>query len=396
MTKIKPIPYGRQWINRSDIRAVERVLRSDRITQGPRIQEFEKAFAAYCGAPYAVAVSSGTAGLHLAALAAGFGPGDEVITTPLTFVASANCILYTGATPRFADVDSHTLGLDPGKARAAITTRTRGAVSVDFAGQPCVLGPKKKFDSNKNFVLIEDACHALGAQVHRNGWWARVGACLDEDMAVFSFHPVKHITTGEGGMVTTRRREWAEKLRLLRSHGIEKSPENFIEPNGSRRPWHYEMKMLGFNYRITDIQCALGLSQLGRIHQIVERRRRIASFYKDKLKNVEFLRLPEELPDRRSSYHLYVLRIDFKALKVSRESVMQFLRKRGILTQVHYIPLTHQPYYAERFGFRKGRFPVTEAYYEEALSIPIFPTLTVSDTRKVVSAVKEIYRTPCH
>lgn len=390
MSKVKAIPYGRQWIDRSDIRAVVRVLRSDRITQGPEIEKFEESFAAYCGAPYAVAVSSGTAGLHLAALAAGWGAGEEVITTPLTFVASANCILYTGALPRFTDIDGRTLGLDTVEVKKSLTARTRGVVSVDFAGQPCVLGSKEKISSRKSFFVIEDACHALGAEVKKNGRWVKVGACLDEDMAVFSFHPVKHITTGEGGMVTTRRLDLAEKLKLLRSHGIEKNAGNFIEPNGRSRPWYYEMTMLGFNYRITDIQCALGLSQLKRIDKIVEHRRQIASFYKEGLKNIPFVRLPEELPDRRSSYHLYVLRIDFKALKISREFMMRFLREKGIMTQVHYIPVTHQPYYAKRFGFRKGQFPVAEAYYEEALSIPIFPTLTISQARKVVSAIGRI------
>lgn len=385
------IPYGKQWVDAADIRAVVRVLKSDRLTQGPNVEKFEEAFARAVSAPYAVAVSSGTAGLHLAALAAGFDRGDEVLTTPLTFVASSNSILYTGATPAFVDIEDRTLGLDPLKAERSVGPKTRGILSVHFAGQPCVLGDKRKFSKKNNFTVIEDASHALGAEVKSSGGWTPVGACAQSDMAVFSFHPVKHITTGEGGMITTRRKELYEKLRLLRTHGIEKDASKFELKDGPHRPWHYEMKLLGFNYRITDIQCALGLSQLKKLGRFVKIRREIAAFYDKSFRNIDFLRIPEVMPDRRSSYHLYPLRIDFKRLDRSRADVMRTLERRGILTQVHYTPVTHQPYYRKRFRTKTADFPVCEKYFSQALSIPLFPAMTVSDTKNIVRGIQSFF-----
>jgi len=384
------IPYGRHSLDASDVRAVVSVLKSSRLTQGPMITRFEEAFAKYCGVPYAVAVSSGTAALHLAGLAAGFKEGDEVVTTPLSFVATANCLLYAGATPVFADIDRETLCLDRVEARAKVNPKTRGLLTVDFAGLPCLLGPQKDFSNNKNFTVIEDACHALGAQVKRAGAWRRVGDCRQSDMVVFSFHPVKHLTTGEGGMITTRRKDFYEKLLRLRSHGIERDPRRFLKTNGSGGPWYYEMQELGFNYRITDIQCALGLSQLKKVDDFVRRRQEIASIYDRSFSHVEALEILGKFPDRISSYHLYVLRFDFNKLGKSRKRVMEELARRGVGTQVHYIPVTSQPYYRKRFGYEPGDFPVTEAYYESAVSIPIYPAMTRDDVKKVVSEVERV------
>ena len=395
MSKRSFIPYGRQRVYPEDIRAVVRVLRSDRLTQGPVVEKFEEAFAKYVGAPYAVSVSSGTGALHLGALAAGFGPGDEIITSPMTFVASANCILYTGATPRFVDIDDVSLGLKMERVCQAVGTATRGIVSVDFAGHPCPLGPKEKLSKRKDFIVIEDACHALGAERLRGSRWVKAGACLEEDMAIFSFHPVKHITTGEGGMVTTRRRDLYEKIRLLRSHGIEKDPKKMKDIGNAGKPWFYEMQELGFNYRMTDFQCALGLSQLKKADAGVRRRREIATYYSGQFSSTHFLKTPYELEGCRSSYHLYSLRLDFKALGRPRERVMAELRQRGIGTQVHYIPVTSQPYYREKFAYPKNAFPAAQAYYEETLSIPLFASLTDADAKKVVSEIKKLGARRC-
>jgi len=378
----KFLPYGTQSIGADDVRAVVRALKSDRLTQGPEVERFEEAFAKFCGAPYAVAVSSGTAGLHLAALTAGLGPGDEAVTTPLTFAATANCVLYAGASPRFADVHDSDLGLDPAAVRKAVTPKTRALLPVHFAGQPNVWGAKRDFSRRPDFMVIEDACHALGAEVRSGNRWERIGSCSAADMAVFSFHPVKHVTTGEGGMVTTRDRKFYDRLRLLRSHGIERERSRFVYP-GEAGAWSYEMQTLGFNYRITDIQCALGLSQLKKAPRFIARRREIASLYRKALSGVPFLSLVPESEGTRSSYHLFPVRIDFRALGLDRSSFMDALKREGIGTQVHYIPVPRQPYY-RKLGFRPQNYPVAERFYSEALSIPMFPAMTDSDVRRVV------------
>ena len=387
------IPYGRQWVTAADIRAVVKVLRSDWLTQGPLVRRFEEAFAKYCGAPYAVAVSSGTAGLHLACLAAGFKKGDEVLTSPMTFAATANAALFVGAEPVFADVEKRFIGPDPSELLKKKTRRTRGILNVHFGGHPSMIGPKKNFSSQNDFYVIEDACHALGAEVQSGGRWKRIGSCDDADMSVFSFHPVKHITTGEGGMIVTRRRDLYEKLLLLRSHGIEKDPARFTDKTGKTRPWHYEMQALGFNYRITDIQCALGLSQLDRLDEMVARRRDIAVFYGRALKDIDHLKLPlEDSGSCRSSYHLFALRIDFKKIRTTRENVMKTLRQKGVGTQVHYIPVVSQPYYKKRYGLSLSDYPECARYYAETLSIPLFPSMTKSDRVRVVRALKDTLR----
>ncbi len=376
------IPYGRQSIDASDVRAVTRVLRSDRLTQGPAVERFEREFADSCGAPYAVAVANGTAGLHLACLAAGFGPGDEVLTSPMTFVATANAVLYAGAKPLFADIDERTLGIDPEFARKSRGKKVRGMVSVDFAGQPWRTAAKNGLEPSKDFFVIEDACHALGASVGKD----KLGSGRHADMTVFSFHPVKHITTGEGGMVTTRRRDLYEKLKLLRTHGIEKDPARFTG-RGERGPWSYEMQALGFNYRITDIQCALGSSQLKKLGRFVEKRRRIAAYYDRRFCRLPGVRTPERIHGTASSYHLYVLRIDFKRLGRMRAEFMRALASRGIGTQVHYIPVTEQPYY-RAMGYKTP--PVCREYYEQALSIPMYPDLKPAEMARVADEIERL------
>jgi perosamine synthetase len=386
------LPYGRQSIGADDIRAVVAVLRSERLTQGPAVERFEEAFARYCGARYAVAVSNGTAGLHLAALAAGFGAGDEVVTTPMTFAATSNSLLYVGATPRFADIHPETRGLDPARAAGLFGPKTKGVVRVHFAGQPDPQAPPKPTRPAAGWTVIDDACHALGAEIRLGGQWKKVGGGKTADMSVFSFHPVKHITTGEGGMITTERKDLYETLCLLRSHGIEKRPSHFVRSSGKREPWHYEMQMLGFNYRITDIQCALGASQLKKSDVFVARRREIAAAYDRQLAGIDGLGLPPKVTDTRSSYHLYAVQIDFARLKKDRAQVMAGLLGRGVGSQVHYIPVYDQPYYAARHAVRKQDFPQTEKYYRQALSLPIYPAMSRSDVARVVKAVGAVMR----
>lgn len=374
------IPYGRQSISEEDIQAVVEVLRSDWLTQGPAVTRFEKAIADYCGAKYAVAVANGTAALHLAALAAGFGPGDEVITAPVTFVASANCIVYAGATPVFADIDPQTYCIDPDQVRRKTTPATRGIIPVHFAGQPCDMAAIHTIAREKNLTVIEDAAHAIGASYQVGGETCRVGSCAHSDMTIFSFHPVKHITTGEGGAITTNSRELYERLCLLRTHGITRDPERLEKNDG---PWYYEQQALGFNYRITDLQCALGLSQLQRLDRFVQRRRAIVAQYEAAFAAHPELIAPYQAESRNSSWHLYVL--GFRSL--DRKSVFEVLRRRGLGVNVHYLPVHLQPYYRDRFGCAAGDCPQAEGYYQRSLTLPLFPDMTDDDVRYVIDTV---------
>lgn len=386
----KFLPYGRQSLDASDRKAVMRVLRSDHLTQGPEVSRFEEAFARKVGASYAVAVSSGTAALHLAWLAAGLKPGEEVITTPITFAATANAVLYAGGVPRFADIEPATRNLDAAAVKKMAGPRTRGVSPVHFAGLPAVTD-RKTLGVSAKAVVVEDACHALGALVRSGGRWTPVGACADSNMTVFSFHPVKHIATGEGGMVTTRDRALYERLRLLRSHGIEKDPAKLIAPASRRGPWYYEMQELGFNYRMTDLQCALGSSQLTKLDRFVEKRRALAGLYNRLLTPFAgLIRIPVEPAHARSSYHLYAVEIDFEKAGMGRAAVMDELRKDGIGSQVHYIPVPEQPYYLRRFGDQSGRLPHAQAYYARALSLPLFPLMTSADVRRVVASLGRV------
>lgn len=372
------LPYGQQWLEEDDIAAVTNVLRSPFITQGPAITEFEEAVARYVGVDYAVAFCNGTAALHAACYAAGIGAGDEVITTPITFVASANCALYMGARPVFVDIDPHTYNLNPDLLGQAITPRTKAIVAVDFTGQPADMDPIRQVADKHGLVVIEDAAHSLGATYKGN----KVGTLAD--MTMFSFHPVKHVTTGEGGVIVTNSSALAEKLRLFRSHGITR--EHVTEEQGG---WYYEMLELGYNYRITDIQAALGLSQMKKLDSFIERRREIAALYNEAFQAVDGLILPYQLPETNSSWHLYMLRFDLTRFHVGRRKIFEALRAENIGVNVHYIPVYLQPYY-RKLGYSSGLCPIAEAWYEEAITLPLFPKMTDEDVNDVIQAVHKI------
>ena len=377
------IPYGRQSINDEDIEAVSEVLKSDWLTTGPKVEEFEKEFAQYVGGKYAVAVSSGTAGLHIACLAAGLRAGDELITTPMTFAASANCALYCGAKPVFADITDDGL-IDPDKVKRKITDKTRIIIPVHYSGLPCAMGVLKKIADEHNLTIIEDACHAVGASHPETG--SKVGSCEFSDMSVFSFHPVKHITTGEGGMVTTNSKELYEKLLILRTHGITKDPDKLKnKPDG---PWYHEMQMLGFNYRITDFQCALGLSQLRRVDGFVAKRREIARRYDEAFEDIDEVDTIGKGREKANAYHLYVIKVKDRKMRLG---LFEHLKKNSIFCQVHYIPVYRHPYY-ESLGYKEGLCPRAEEFYEASISLPIFPALTDKEQARVVSSLKEFFR----
>jgi len=389
------IPYSRQWIEPDDIEAVQAVLRSDWITQGPKVKEFQAGLAKSCGAAGAVAVSSGTAALHLACLAAGVGPGWEVITSPISFVASANCALYCGAVARFVDIEPATYTLDPDKLEAYLSaapalsgSARRVIVPVHFAGHPCRMGDIRRLAERHGAQVIEDAAHALGAKWHdEDGTRHLVGSSSHSVLTTFSFHPVKHITTGEGGAVLSNDAGLLDRVRMLRSHGITQDPARIA---GGEGPWYYEMQALGFNYRITDLQCALGLNQLERLEAFVTRRRWIASQYAEAFRDCPGVVLPRERPGAESSWHLYVLQLRLERLRLSKREIVEALAGRGIRTQVHYIPIPLQPYYRQRFGFKPGDFPLAEDYYRRALSIPLYPAMTDSDVARVIDGVKAV------
>ena len=377
---MKQIPYGHQWICEEDIDAVSSVLRSDWLTQGPMIKKFEDALCKKTGAKYAVAVSSGTAALHIACLAAGIKPGDEVITSPITFVASANCVLYCGAKVLFADIEADTVNIDPEKIAKKITKNTKAIIPVHFAGQPCRMEDIRAIARDKGLTVIEDAAHALGAEYKSGGRWVRVGRCADSDMAVLSFHPVKHITTGEGGAVLTNKADLYEKLCMLRTHGITRAKEKLSD--AEEGGWHYEMQYLGYNYRMTDFQCALGINQLGRIDLFNERRRQIVEKYNRAFGSLKGLRSIVEREDVRSSWHIYVLMVDG-----NRKDIYDKLKNSGVGVNVHYRPVYLQPYY-RKLGFRPGDCPNAEAYYSKAITIPLYPKMTDDDVQYVISQVR--------
>lgn len=384
------IPYGRQSISQDDIQAVVEVLQSDWLTQGPAVERFEKNVADYCGAAHAVAVNSATSALHIACLAAGLGPGDTLWTSPNTFVASANCGLYCGATVDFVDIDPRSYNLSVERLEEKLEQAEREGrlpkvvIPVHFAGQSCDMEAIGNLAERYGFTVIEDASHAIGGRYQGEP----VGDCRYSAMTVFSFHPVKIITTGEGGMILTNNPELKEKLHRLRSHGITRAPELMTsEPHG---PWYYEQIELGFNYRMTDIQAALGVSQMTRLDEFVARRNVLAQRYDAGLTGLPLLP-PWRHPETYCALHLYVIRLDPEKIAKSHCEVFEALRSRGILVNLHYIPVPSQTYY-QRLGFRIGDFPEAERYYREAITLPLYAGLTEADQDRVIDTVREVAR----
>jgi perosamine synthetase len=375
----KLLPYGRQSLDENDIQAVIEVLKSDWLTTGPKVAEFEEAFANWVGAKFAVSFSSGTAALHGAAFAAGLGPGDEAITTPMTFCATANCVLYQQAAPIFADVSPDTLNLDPAEVQKKLSSHTKAIIAVDYAGHPADLDELLRIARANQALLIEDASHALGADYKGT----RVG-CI-ADMTIFSFHPVKHLTTGEGGMVATNDARLAETLRRFRNHGIS-SEARQRQQSGQ---WFYEMVLLGFNYRLPDFACALGLSQLSRVESNLKRRREIAVQYEAAFRNLPQIFMPPERNDVNSAWHLYPIRLRLEALTADRAKVFRALRAENIGVNVHYIPVHRHPYYRGRFSMGES-FPIAEDAYERLISLPMFHSMTVQDVEDVIRAVRKV------
>jgi UDP-4-amino-4,6-dideoxy-N-acetyl-beta-L-altrosamine transaminase len=381
------IPYGRQDISQSDVDAVIQVLRSDFLTQGPMVPRFEQAVAARVGASHAVAVNSATSALHLACLALDLGPGDRLWTVPNTFVASANCGRYCGADVDFVDIDPRTYNLSTSALAAKLEEAQRAGtlpkvlVPVHFAGQSCDMVGIHALAQRHGIRIIEDASHAIGGSYRG----AAIGGCAYSDITVFSFHPVKIITTGEGGMALTNDRELAARMRLLRTHGVTREPDRMEgRDDGS---WYYEQLDLGFNYRMTDFQAALGLSQHNRLDEFVGRRRQIARAYRERLAGLPVI-LPFQHSDTESAFHLYVVQVDSDRTLIARRTVFERLRKAGIGVNVHYIPVHTQPYYRGR-GFRLGQYPEAEEYYSRAISLPIYATLETSAIDRVSAALRE-------
>lgn len=374
------LPYGRQQIDEADTEAIVRILQGDWLTTGPTVSEFEQAFAEFVGVREAVAVSNGTAALHAAMYALNIAPGDEVIVPAMTFAASANCVAFQGGTPIFADVDPETLLLDPAQLESKVTPRTKAIIAVDYAGQSCDYDTLRTIAGRHDLALVDDACHALGG----NYQGRPVGSLAD--LNTFSLHPVKPITTGEGGVITTDDPELAQRMRLFRNHGIT-SDHRQRETQDS---WFYEMIDLGYNYRLTDIQCALGLSQLRKLPQWVIRRQKIAQQY-----DTAFADIPAITPLKRHenvghAYHLYVVRLDLDQLQVDRATIFKALRAEGIGVNVHYIPVHLHPFYHQRFGVGPGNCPTAEAAYEQIISLPIFPKMTQDDINDVITAVRKV------
>lgn len=376
------IYYGRQWISEDDIQAVVDTLRSDLITCGPRVKALETALADYCDAQYAVVCANGTAALHCACIAAGFGPGDEVITTPLTFAASANCVLYCGAKPVFADVEMDTYNISPESIREKITPNTKGIIAVDFTGQSVNHKEIRKICDEYGLIFIEDAAHAIGSLYDGK----KVGSLAD--MTCFSFHPVKTITGGEGGAILTNNIDLYKKLNLTHIHGITHDLDEMISDE-KNNPWYYEQIMLGFNYRMTDFQAALLTSQLSRLDEFKAKRRQICEKYDNEFSGMEELILQKEIPESDSCRHLYIIRINEEKLKCNRREFFDALSEENIQCQIHYIPVYWFPYY-QKLGYKKGLCPNAEKIYEGIMSIPLYPKMTDEDINDVITAIKKV------
>ena len=389
----KIIPYGRHYIDNEDIEAVENVLRYKNLTQGDEVEKFEKAVAKYVGAKYAVAISSWTSGLHLANLAIGIKEGDEVITSPITFVASSNSVIYCGAKPIFSDIDKNTINICPEELEKTINNNSniKAIIPIHYSGLSCDMESISQIARKYGLSIIEDAAHALGAK-HHDG--SMVGSCKYSDMAGFSFHPVKSIAAGEGGMITTNNKVIYTKLLRLRSHGINKLDDKFINQaqsttNGISNPWYYEMQELGYNYRITDIQSALGRSQLNKLSSFIKRRRELAIRYDDKLSFFKNLEPIHKKYRDISSHHLYSVRIKFDNIDLTRAELMKQLKDKGIITQVHYVPVTSHPYY-HNLGYRSENYKYANKFYAEALTLPLFFTLKDSEQDYIVLTLKKL------
>lgn len=374
-----PLAYARQWIDDDDRRAVDAVLRGDWLTTGPMVKAFEATVTAYTGALEGIAVNTGTAALHAAVWAAGIGPGDEVIVPAISFVASANCVLYVGAKPVFADLSPDTLNIDPEDVERKLTGRTKAIVAVDFAGHPCDHDALRAIADKHGLTIIQDAAHSLGA-TYKN---RRVGTL--QDITTLSFHPVKHVTTGEGGMVLTDDPAIAKRVRSFRHHGIDLD----LHQRAKEQSWRYDIVALGYNYRIPDINCALGVSQMRKLDKWLERRRVIAAAYREGLADLGSVELPSERPDCASAWHLYVLRLRLDRLKVDRARVFEALRAENIGVNVHYIPIPWMSYYAS-LGYTRGNWPVAEAVYEQSLSLPMFPAMNDQDVMDTIMAVWKV------
>jgi len=393
------IPYGRQTVTEEDIAAVCKALRSDFLTVGPLVREFESKFAERVGAKFAVAVCNATAALHLAMLAAKIGPGDRVVTSPNTFLASANCAAFVGATPDFVDIDPVSYCLSPQQLDEKWQPDTKAVVAVHFGGQTAEMPAIAKVAKERGAILIEDACHATGGQFEHHGSAWSIGGHPWADMTTFSFHPVKTLTTGEGGMLVTNNEDYAQAARTLRTHGMVREAGSF-EGLGSpaldeQGPWYYEMQQLGYNFRITDFQCALGLSQLSRLSESIARRLAIVARYNQAFSDCPFLTIPKlrnPKDERITSWHLYTVQIDFHHLGISRSELMRRLSQKEVGSQVLYIPVYLQPWYRQHFGYQPGKCPNAEAYYQRALSLPLYPGMTDEDIETVIHSLKSILR----
>ena len=386
---VKTYSYGKQTVNEDDIKAVDEVLRSDWLTQGPKIKEFEDALSKKFKSEFCSAVCNGTAALHLIALALGWKKNDIVITSPVTFLASANCILYAGATPDFVDIDPISYSIDVNKLENKLKSyqskklKVKAVIAVDYAGHPCEWSSLKVLSDKYGFQLVNDFCHAMGAEYRNDIAYAVKYA----DAVNLSFHPVKHITTGEGGAILTNNKELDDKIKILRTHGTVKD-ERLMEKNDG--PWYHEMIELGFNYRITDFQCALGISQLKKLDSFVKKRRLIARYYNENLNNEDFFILPRERNNVSHAYHIYPLQIKFDVVKISKRDFFAKLAEKNIKAQVHYIPVHIQPYYRKHYGFKPGDLHIAEEFYSREVSIPVYPSLEEEDLKYICGVINEL------
>ena len=379
--------YGRHSIGEDDIEAVTGTLKGDWLTQGPKVQEFEKALGVKFGSKRATVVCNGTAALHLCGLALGWQRGDIVITSPITFLATANCIVYAGATPDFVDIDGLSYTLDLNRLEEKLKRyhesgkKVKAVIGVDFAGHPCDWHALREMADKYDFQLVNDACHAMGAELSGDQTYGAKYA----DLVVFSFHPVKHITTGEGGAILTNRIQYDDIIRVLRTHGMVKENTTLEKNDG---PWYYEMHSLGFNYRITDLQCALGLSQLSRLNVFVRKRRQLAQLYDELLSNDERFNIPNVRHDCSHAFHLYPLLVEFDQIGKNKKDFFHQLKGQGINVQVHYIPVHLQPFYRKNYGFQIGDFPAAEEFYRKEVSIPMYPDLGQEDLNYIADNIK--------